>query len=331
MKNLLYRLFENSYLDRNEARDVLLNMARGQYNDSQIAAFITVFLMRSITLDELVGFREALLEMRVPVDLSDYDAIDIVGTGGDNKNTFNISTAACVVTAAAGFPVVKHGNYGATSVSGSSNVIEAHGVIFSREIDRLKRSLDGCNMAFLHAQFFNPALKAVAPVRKTLGVRTFFNILGPLVNPSIPHRQLLGVYSLKLGRLYNYLYQQTDTRYTIVNSLDGYDEISLTDDFKLFSNDGEEIVSPEALGFERCHDGDLYGGETVAEAAAIFDRVLDNTASEAQKNAVIANAAYAIRTFDTKRPIETCVALARETVESGRARATFRKFIELNS
>lgn len=258
MKNLLYRLFENSYLDRNEARDVLLNMARGQYNDSQIAAFITVFLMRSITLDELVGFREALLEMRVPVDLSDYDAIDIVGTGGDNKNTFNISTAACVVTAAAGFPVVKHGNYGATSVSGSSNVIEAHGVKFSREIDRLKRSLDGCNMAFLHAQFFNPALKAVAPVRKTLGVRTFFNILGPLVNPSIPHRQLLGVYSLKLGRLYNYLYQQTDTRYTIVNSLDGYDEISLTDDFKLFSNDGEEIVSPEALGFERCHDGDLY-------------------------------------------------------------------------
>jgi len=204
-----------------------------------------------------------------------------------------------VVTAAAGFPVVKHGNYGATSVSGSSNVIEAHGVKFSREIDRLKRSLDGCNMAFLHAQFFNPALKAVAPVRKTLGVRTFFNILGPLVNPSIPHRQLLGVYSLKLGRLYNYLYQQTDTRYTIVNSLDGYDEISLTDDFKLFSNDG--------------------------------DRVLDNTASEAQKNAVIANAAYAIRTFDTKRPIETCVALARETVESGRARATFRKFIELNS
>ena len=236
-----------------------------------------------------------------------------------------------MVTAAAGFPVVKHGNYGATSVSGSSNVIEAHGVKFSREIDRLKRSLDGCNMAFLHAQFFNPALKAVAPVRKTLGVRTFFNILGPLVNPSIPHRQLLGVYSLKLGRLYNYLYQQTDTRYTIVNSLDGYDEISLTDDFKLFSNDGEEIVSPEALGFERCHDGDLYGGKTVAEAAAIFDRVLDNTASEAQKNAVIANAAYAIRTFDTKRPIATCVALARETVESGRARATFRKFIELNS
>ncbi len=331
MKNLLYRLFENSYLDRNEARDVLLNMARGQYNDSQIAAFITVFLMRSITLDELVGFREALLEMRVPVDLSDYDAIDIVGTGGDNKNTFNISTAACVVTAAAGFPVVKHGNYGATSVSGSSNVIEAHGVKFSREIDRLKRSLDGCNMAFLHAQFFNPALKAVAPVRKTLGVRTFFNILGPLVNPSIPHRQLLGVYSLKLGRLYNYLYQQTDTRYTIVNSLDGYDEISLTDDFKLFSNDGEEIVSPEALGFERCHDGDLYGGGDSCRGCRNLRPGTRQYRIRSAKNAVIANAAYAIRTFDTKRPIETCVALARETVESGRARATFRKFIELNS
>lgn len=331
MKNLLYRLFENSYLDRDEARDVLIRMAHGQYNDSQIAAFITVFLMRSITLNELAGFREALLEMRVPVNLSEFDAIDIVGTGGDNKNTFNISTAACVVTAAAGYPVIKHGNYGATSVSGSSNVIEAHGVKFTRDTDQLKRSLEGCNMAFLHAQFFNPALKAVAPVRKALGVRTFFNILGPLVNPSLPHHQLLGVYNLKLGRLYNYLYQQTDTRYTIVTTLDGYDEISLTDDFKVFSNDGEMIVAPEEIGMTRCTEQDLSGGASVAEAAAIFDKVLDNTATPAQKNAVAVNTAYAIHNFEPQRPIRECIAQALETIESGRAKATFRKFVELNS
>ena len=331
MKNLLYRLFENSYLDRDEARDVLIRMAHGQYNDSQIAAFITVFLMRSITLNELAGFREALLEMRVPVDLSEFDAIDIVGTGGDNKNTFNISTAACVVTAAAGYPVIKHGNYGATSVSGSSNVIEAHGVKFTHNTDQLKRSLEGCNMAFLHAQFFNPALKAVAPVRKALGVRTFFNILGPLVNPSLPHHQLLGVYNLKLGRLYNYLYQQTDTRYTIVTTLDGYDEISLTDDFKVFANDGEMIVAPEEIGMTRCTEQDLSGGASVAEAAAIFDKVLDNTATPAQKNTVAVNAAYAIHNFEPQRPIIECIAQALETIESGRAKATFRKFVELNS
>ena len=269
--------------------------------------------------------------MRVPVDLSDFDAIDIVGTGGDNKNTFNISTAACFVTAAAGYPVVKHGNYGSTSVSGSSNVIEAHGVKFTNDTDKLRRSLEGCNMAFLHAQFFNPALKAVAPVRKALGVRTFFNMLGPLVNPSIPHRQLLGTYNLKLARLYNYLYQQTGVRYTIVNSLDGYDEISLTSEFKYYTNDTENICTPEELGLERCTESDLYGGQTAAEAARIFDDVLNDRATRAQKNAVIVNAAYAIHTFEAGLSVENCIGVARETIESGKALATLKKFIELNA
>ncbi|MEI7677541.1 MAG: anthranilate phosphoribosyltransferase, partial [Bacteroidales bacterium] len=233
MKQLLYHLFDHNTLDRNEARDVLLRMAKGEFNESQIAAFITVFLMRSISIDELTGFRDALLEMHLPIDLSEYDAIDIVGTGGDNKNTFNISTTACFTVAGAGYKVVKHGNYGATSVSGASNVIEMHGVKFTQDEDQMRRSLDSSNMAYLHAPLFNPALKTVAPVRKALGVRTFFNMLGPLVNPSMPKRQLLGVYNLKLARLYHYLYQQIGTEFTIVNSLDGYDEISLTDDFKI--------------------------------------------------------------------------------------------------
>lgn len=331
MKNLLNRLIEHQNLDREESREVLIRMAHGEYNESQIAAFITVFLMRSITIDELAGFRDALLEMRVPVDLSDYGAIDIVGTGGDNKNTFNISTAACFTVAGAGYNVVKHGNYGSTSVSGASNVIEHHGVKFTRDTDVMKRSLDECNIAYLHAQYFNPALKVVAPVRKALGVRTFFNMLGPLVNPTMPRRQMLGVYNLKLARLYYYLYQQTGTDFTIVNSLDGYDEISLTSPFKCLDNGGEHIFTPEELGFSTLNESDLYGGDTVTEAAEAFDSVLEDTASEARKNVVIANAAFAIHTIDSGLPLEKCITEARESLEGGKALKSFRRFIEINS
>jgi anthranilate phosphoribosyltransferase len=306
-------------------------MAQGEYNESQIAAFITVFLMRSITIDELSGFRDALLELRVPVDLADYNAIDIVGTGGDNKNTFNISTAACFTVAGAGYNVVKHGNYGSTSISGASNVIEYHGVKFTRDIDLMRRSLDECNMSYLHAQFFNPALKIVAPVRKNLAVRTFFNMLGPLVNPTLPKRQMLGVYNLKLARLYYYLYQQAGNDFVVVNSLDGYDEISLTAEFKCFDNNGETIYTPEQLGFKRASENALYGGATVAEAAAIFDKVLDNKATEEQKNAALINAAFAIKTINPQFDIDECIDIARESIDSGKALRTFKKFVEINS
>lgn len=330
MKQILYRLFEHGTLNRDQAREVIMRMSRGEFNDSQIAAFTTVFLMRSITIEELSGFRDALLEMRVKVDLDQYNAIDIVGTGGDNKNTFNISTAASFVVAGAGYTVVKHGNYGASSVSGASNVMEAHGVRFTNDVDTLKRSLDGCQMAFLHAQFFSPALKAVAPVRKDLGVRTFFNMLGPLVNPSLPRRQLLGVYNLKLARMYNYLYQSTQTDYSIVTSLDGYDEISLTADFKLFDKTGESIVSPSQLGFGTAKQIDLSGGETIEQASAIFDNVLKGEATIAQTNAVVVNAAYAIHTIDPGLEIEKCIAIANDSIFNGKAWEKLNKFIKLN-
>jgi len=331
MKTTLYHLFDHRHLDRSEARDILKNIAAGRYNNSQIAAFVTVFLMRSITVDELAGFRDALLDMGVSVDLSDYDAIDIVGTGGDNKNTFNISTAACFVTAGAGYPVVKHGNYGSTSVSGASNVIEHHGVTFTADADRLRRSLDACGVAYLHAPLFSPALKAVAPIRKELAVRNFFNMLGPLVNPAQPRRQMLGVFNLKLARLYHYLYQQTDTAYTIVNSLDGYDEISLTAPFKVFSSCGEAIYTPESLGFTRIAERDLHGGGTVGEAAAIFDAVLAGKGTAAQTDAVVANAAFAIHTFDPRVSTADTILAARESLASGRARQAFQKFVAINS
>ncbi len=331
MKEILYRLFEHQPLDREAARDLLVRMARGEYNESQMAALITVYLMRSITVDELAGFRDALHQMRTPVDLSEYDPIDIVGTGGDGKDTFNISTAACFAVAGAGYNVVKHGNYGASSVSGASNVLEQHGVRFRDDVDTMRRSLDGAGIAYLHAPLFNPALKVVAPVRRALGVRTFFNMLGPLANPVSPRRQMLGVYNLKLARMYHYLYQQTDVRFAVVTSLDGYDEISLTADFKVFTPSGESIYSPEDLGFERARQSDLYGGETVAEAAAIFDRVLEGTAPAPQIDCVVANAAFAIRTAAPQMALSDATAAARESITSGRARETFRRFVELNS
>lgn len=331
MKQILYQLFEHQYLRREEAREILQNITSGKYNDAQIASLITVFLMRSISVEELIGFREALLEMRIPVDLSDFEPIDIVGTGGDGKNTFNISTCACFVVAGAGYPVVKHGNYGATSVSGASNVMEQHGVRFTSDIDRLRLSMDKCHIAYLHAPLFNPALKAVAPVRKALGVRTFFNMLGPLVNPVIPKYQLLGVYNLPLLRLYSYTFQENRTGFAVVHSLDGYDEISLTSDFKVVTSNNEKIYTPESLGFSRCKEKDLDGGNTPEEAAKIFDQVLTGNATEAQTACVIANAGFAIQVMEPQKTLEECIALARESLQSKQAYNTFKRFLEINT
>lgn len=287
--------------------------------------------MRNISVEELTGFRDALLEMRIPVDLSEYAPIDIVGTGGDGKNTFNISTAACFVVAGAGYPVVKHGNYGATSVSGASNVMEQHGVKFTSDMSRLRKSMDMCNIAYLHAPLFNSAMKAVASVRKALGVRTFFNMLGPLVNPALPKYQLLGVYNLPLLRLYNYVFQGSDTRFAVVHGLDGYDEISLTGEFKVATSTTETIYTPESIGFNRYCEQDLDGGKSPDEAARIFDRVLQGEATPAQTDCVIANAAFAIRVIEPEKSLADCIALARESMESGRALKTLKMFVELNS
>jgi anthranilate phosphoribosyltransferase len=307
-------------------------MAVGKYSESQIAAFITVYMMRSISIDEILGFRDALLDMRINVDiLREYNPIDIVGTGGDNKNTFNISTAACFIVAGAGYKVAKHGNYGATSISGASNVMEEQGVKFSKNIDLHRKSLEETNMAYLHAPFFNLALKTVAPVRKALGVRTFFNMLGPIVNPLLPNRQMLGVYDLKMARLYHYIYQQSDCDFSVVHSLDGYDEISLTDNFKIINRFVEAIFTPEGLGFKRNRQEELSGGRTVGEASRIFRNVLENKGTNAQMNAVIVNAAFAIQTIEPSLSIEKCLHKAEDSVKTGKAMNTLKRFIEINS
>lgn len=332
MKHILNRLFNHQHLDRYEAKDILTRMAAGEYNETQIASFISVYLMRSISVDEFMGFADALLDLRTNVDsLSAYNPVDIVGTGGDNKNTFNISTLSCFTVAAAGYKVAKHGNYGATSVSGASTVMEQHGVKFVTDIGKLEKSLEKTNIAYLHAPLFNNALKVVAPVRKSLGVRTFFNMLGPVVNPIRPKKQVLGVFNLKMARMYFYMYQQTDVDYSIVHGLDGYDEISLTGDFKVINRTTESIYTPESLGFDRYKEKDLDGGKTVEDAAAIFDAVINNTATEAQKDAVIINSAIAINTIDPNLSLADCILQAKDAIESGKLKHTFKNFLELNS
>ncbi len=328
MKQILNRLFEHQSLSRAEAAEVMTNIASGKYNDEQIAAFISVYLMRSIELDEVIGFRDALLDTAIKVDLSEFSPIDIVGTGGDGKNTFNISTCACFVLAGAGYNVAKHGNYGATSVSGSSNVLEYYGAKFTNDADTLKKSLEKSGFAYLHAPIFNPAMKNVAPIRKNLGVRTFFNVLGPLISPVRPQYQCLGTYNLKMMRLYNYIYQNLGINYSIVHSLDGYDEISLTDNFKIINNSGEYVLSPEKVGMKKIAQSELFGGETVEDAAKIFINVLENKATEAQINIVVINAAFAIQTICPEKSIEQCSQEALEAVKNGRAKIAFEKYIK---
>lgn len=331
MKELLKRLFNHEELSREEACQLLQDITADRYNEIQIASLLTVFQMRGIKVEELIGFRNALLSTRIPVDLSAYRPIDIVGTGGDGKNSFNISTCACFIVAGAGYPVAKHGNYGATSISGASNVMECYGIRFTNEQDKLLRSMEKCGMVYMHAPLFNPAMKTVAPVRKAMEVRTLFNLLGPLVNPCLPAYQLLGVADLTQMRLYTNTLQRLGVGFAVVNNLDGYDEISLTDEFKVMTNRYETIYKPSELGFDIVRQEELFGGNTPQEAARIFDNVLHNCATKAQTECVLINASFAIQAMESLKPIEECVAIARESLQSGKALHTLKKFIELNS
>lgn len=330
MKDILTRLFNHEELTSEETKQILLNITREKYPEAQIAALLTAFQMRTITVDELIGFREALMETRIPIDFSPYRPIDIVGTGGDGKNTFNISTCACFVVAGAGYKVAKHGNYGATSISGASNVIEQHGIRFTNNPDKLKRSMEECNIAYLHAQLFNPAMKFVGPVRKALGVRTLFNLLGPLVNPSKPAYQLLGVADLAQMRLYTNIFYKLGIDFAVVNSLDSYDEISLTDEFKVMTRNYERIYRPQDLGFSEIRPEELFGGTSKEDATRIFDDILHNCTTPSQTQCVIVNAAFAIQVMEPEKNIEECIAIARESLVSGQALKALKKFIEIN-
>ncbi|MDC8004424.1 anthranilate phosphoribosyltransferase [Aureisphaera galaxeae] len=330
MKKILNRLINHEQLTKEEARNVLVSISEGAYNSSQIAAFITVYMMRSIALEELEGFRDALLELCVPVDVADYNTIDLCGTGGDGKNTFNISTLASFVTAGAGVKVTKHGNYGVSSISGSSNVMEQLGIKFSNERDYLKRSLDEAGICILHAPLFHPAMKNVAPIRRELGVKTFFNMLGPMVNPAFPKNQLVGVFNLELARMYGYLYQKGTKNFAVLHAMDGYDEVSLTGPVKMISNVTEKVLLPETFGVKRIQQSDIYGGETVESSAQIFTDILNGKGTEAQNNVVCANAGLAISTVNGSSIIDG-FEKAKESLLSGNALKTLKKLQELSA
>lgn len=319
MKKILNHLFENRTFSREEAYEILTNITSDKYNDSQIAAFLTAYNMRSIRDVELEGFRDAMYDLCLKLDFSDYELIDLCGTGGDGKNTFNISTLASFIVAGAGYKVAKHGNYGVSSGCGSSNVMEYLGYRFSNDPKEIYRSLDNANITFLHAPLFHPAMKTVAPIRRDLGSKTFFNMLGPLVNPANPKYQSVGVYSLELARLYGYIYQKTDKQFSILHALDGYDEISLTGDFKLINNLAEQIITLKDLGIEAIRPEQIGGGETVEEAAGIFKNILEGKSTQAQRQVVLANAALAIQTFDMTKGFMECYLEAEESLISKRA------------
>ena len=332
MKEVLDRILNHETLTREETRDILVGITKSEFPMEQITALLTGLQMRGITVDELLGFRDGILETGVPVPLECDRYIDVVGTGGDRKNTFNISTTACFVIAGAGYKVAKHGNYAATSTSGASNVIANHGVKFTDDLDQLNRCINECGIVYLHAQLFAKAMKFVGPIRKALQFPTCFNLLGPIVNPSKPQCQLLGVATLDQMRLYSNVYQKIGIDYGIVNSVDGYDEISLTGDFKVKTNQYERVFKPADLGFGIAKPEELVGGATEIEAKEIFDRVLANTALPAQKNIVLANAAFGIQVLERGgKSIDECIEIARESIDSGRALQTFKKFVELNS
>lgn len=327
MKEILNELINHQSLNKETARQVLVDIASAKYNASQVSAFMTVYMMRTVTVDELQGFRDAMLELCVPARF-DAPVMDVCGTGGDGKNTFNISTLSSFVVAAAGQPVAKHGNYGVSSISGSSNILEYFKYPFTNQVDDLKRSLDRANICFMHAPLFHPAMKNVAPIRKELGVKTFFNMLGPMVNPAFPTRQLVGVFSLELARQYGYLYQQTEKNYLILHAIDGYDEVSLTGAVKYYANQGEYLVEPKDMGLRKWRSGDIRGGTTVEESARIFLSILEGKGTEAQNQVVAANAGMALHAANPNLNIAEAVAMALEVLLRGDAYQAFKRLMQ---
>ncbi|QZE14114.1 anthranilate phosphoribosyltransferase [Halosquirtibacter laminarini] len=327
MKEILSYLFGYHQLSSSQAEEILMEIAEGKFTDSEISSFLTVFNMRQISIDELDGFRNALLKLSVPIDLSDYNAIDLCGTGGDGKDTFNISTLTAFVVAGAGYHVAKHGNYGASSSCGSSNVMEYLGYRFKKNKKEIQQEIEETGITFLHAPLFNPAMKHVAPVRRALGLKTFFNMLGPLVNPAQPNNQMVGVFNLELARMYQYLFQKSNKRYTIVHSLDGYDEISLTSPFKLIQNDCERTINPIELGFTKLQGSELASSGDIKGTAKIFTDVLQNKATRAQQEVVVCNAAFAIQTIDAHCSLEEAKQRAIESLQKGAAFDVFKKII----
>ena len=328
MKKILNRLTQYETLTENESRNIIIDISEGKLNTSQISSFLTIFMVRNITIEELNGFRKALIELSLKIDLKEFDPIDLCGTGGDEKDTFNISTLASFVTAGSGVKVAKHGNYGVSSSCGSSNVLEYLDLKFNNDSDKIRKAVDKANICFLHAPLFHPAMKNVAPVRKELGLKTFFNMLGPMVNPSMPEKQVVGVYNLELARIYNYLYQTTDINYNIIHSIDGYDEISLTKGTKVYSRESEFILDSKDFSLKDIDSKNIRGGKDIESSSKIFMDVLNGEASNDQENVVCANASLAIAISKNISIIEA-FDKAKESIKTKNALKCFNELINI--
>jgi len=330
MKDILNHLFSHKSFTRAESESILTDLALGKYNPSQMAAFLAAYGMRAITVPELMGFRDAMLNLCIPINLKVYDPIDVCGTGGDGKNTFNISTLTTFVLAGAGYPVAKHGNYGVSSISGSSNIMEYFGFRFTNKKDLIEESMEKTGICFLHAPLFHPAMKSIAPIRRELGIKTFFNMLGPLVNPCRPNIQMIGVFNLELARLYYHLFQESGGRYVILHSLDGYDEISLTHTVKIFQNQGESILDPLLFHSRVFHPEEVAGGKSMEESAGLFMKILNGEGTEAQSRVVLANTAMAITCIKPEKSLEEALQEAEISLKDKRALERFNKLLEVN-
>jgi anthranilate phosphoribosyltransferase len=330
MKEILGKLFNHEKLSSSEAKQILVDISESKYNDAQVAVFMGVYMMRSVGVEELRGFRDALLELCLPIDTQGIESTDMCGTGGDGKNTFNISTTSAFVVAGAGYNVTKHGNYGVSSICGSSNVLEYLGFKFTKDTSLLLKQLDETNICFIHAPLFHPAMKAVAPIRKQLGVKTFFNMLGPLVNPAKPTHQTVGVFSIELARIYEYILESEQKEYNILHALDGYDEISLTDETLCITNNGTQVLDAKTFYVPYNTAKDIHGGDTIKASADILVSILDNEGTDAQMNVVLCNAATAIQTFEREKSLLECFNIAQESIDSGSAKKSFSQLLKMN-
>lgn len=330
MKNIIENLYQHHVLSKQDAKQLLVDMTNGIFNHSQLAAILSIYNMRKITIDELTGFKEALLELCINIDLSEYKTMDVCGTGGDGKNTFNISTLSAFIIAGAGIPIAKHGNYGVSSISGSSNVLEQIGIKFTNDSDKLKKQLEEVGICFLHAPLFHPSLKYLAPVRKELGTKTFLNLLGPLVNPAKPKVQYTGVFHPELARMYQYLLQKEELDFSIVHSLDGYDEITLTSKTKHINKQGESEIDATHFGFDSIEAKDLFGGNTLLEASNIFLKIISGEGTKEQNNVVLANSAIAIQTYFPNLSTNECLEKSKDALFGLKAKNCMNQLIKLS-
>jgi len=323
--NFLKKILRQEQLNINESEAFIHAIANDEFSEVELGGILTAIQMRGLTLDEFKGFRNALESYADRVSLYTNEAIDVCGTGGDGKDTFNISTTTAFILSAMGYKVIKHGNYGVSSICGSSNVLEYLGFNFTKDEQVLNQQLEKQNICFIHAPLFHPVLKKVAPVRKQLGVGTFFNAMGPLLNPIQPKFQLTGTYSLELAKIYQVLLRDKRQSFKVVYALDRYDELTLTADARVLGNNSDEILNANSFGVEVTSPENLKGG-SIEQSANMLRSILGGHASEELINVVASNTALGMSCFHPEKQYKILFEEAKAFISSGQAIKFHKQF-----